>query len=246
MRRMHRTLGVSVAVFVVFMVVSGIAINHSQGLELDRRHVSQPLLLSWYGIGGPEDIHSFALNGNWLSFTGSQAYYDGQYLSDLSNGVGAVFNGELLVVAGSRELLIVDQDGVLVEKMPWAYADSGPIESIGLLGSGGVLVKSGSEAWVADDQLLQWLEIDPETIHPAWSNSAKEPAEIRQAIVQHYQGSGLSMERLLLDVHSGRIFGGVGTLVYDALALVVGFLAISGLVLWFRGRKNGKKRSPKA
>jgi len=246
MRRMHRTLGVSAAIFVVFMVASGIAINHSQGLQLDQRHFSQPFLLNWYGIEGPEDIHSFGLDGNWLSLAGSGAYYNGRYLSDLSNGVGAVFNGQLLVVAGSRELLIVDQDGVLVEKMPWAYAESGLIESIGLLGSGTVLVKSGMKAWVTDNQLLQWLEIDPAINHPAWSTSAKEPAEIREAIVQHYQGSGLSMERLLLDLHSGRIFGRVGTLVYDGLALVVGFLAISGLVLWIRGRKNGRKRSPKS
>jgi len=47
------------------------------------------------------------------------------------------------------------------------------------------------------------------------------------------------MERLLLDFHSGRIFGPVGVLVYDLLALAVGFMAISGLVLWFRGRRNG-------
>jgi len=47
---------------------------------------------------------------------------------------------------------------------------------------------------------------------------------------------------VLLDLHSGRIFGPVGVLVYDLLALTLGFLAISGLVLWFRGRRNGKSK----
>jgi uncharacterized iron-regulated membrane protein len=50
------------------------------------------------------------------------------------------------------------------------------------------------------------------------------------------------MEQLFLDLHSGRIFGTAGTLIYDLLALVVGFLAISGVVLWFRGLRNGKKK----
>ncbi len=50
------------------------------------------------------------------------------------------------------------------------------------------------------------------------------------------------MERVLLDLHSGRIFGPVGVLVYDLLALALGFLSISGLLLWFRGRRNGKRK----
>ncbi len=63
---------------------------------------------------------------------------------------------------------------------------------------------------------------------------------LQQAITRVYRGEGLSLERLLLDLHSGRIFGSIGVLVYDLLALALGFLSISGLVLWFRSRRNGK------
>ena len=64
---------------------------------------------------------------------------------------------------------------------------------------------------------------------------------MRQAIVRHYRGNGMSLERILLDSHSGRIFGTAGVIIYDILALAVGFLAISGLVLWLRGRRNGNR-----
>ena len=60
-RRLHRSLGAGAAVFVIFMVLSGLAINHSNGLGLDQRHVSQSLLLDWYGLGKLENIHSFAV-----------------------------------------------------------------------------------------------------------------------------------------------------------------------------------------
>ena len=55
----------------------------------------------------------------------------------------------------------------------------------------------------------------------------------------------MSLERLLLDLHSGRFFGSAGVLVYDVLALAIGFLAISGLILWIRGRRNGTNRLSK-
>ena len=57
-----------------------------------------------------------------------------------------------------------------------------------------------------------------------------------------YLGEGPSLERVLLDFHSGRIFGPVGIVVYDLLALMVLVLSISGLIIWVRGKRNGKRK----
>jgi hypothetical protein len=244
-RRLHRTLGASAAAFILFMAFSGIAINHARNLGLDEQHVSQPLLLSWYGFDQPRDIRSYTAGGHWLSFVGSNAYFNGHFVSVLPNGVGVAFTGEMLVVAGTNELLLLDLQGELIEKLPWDRPQSELIESIGLLGNGDIVVKSAGKLWMTDAQLLQWQPAVEATSNPAWSEPSNEPEVIRQAVIQQYQGAGLSIERLILDLHSGRIFGTAGILIYDLLAVIVGFLAISGVVFWFRGRRNGKKRYPK-
>lgn len=245
MRRLHRTLGTSAAAFIIFMAFSGLAINHTGDFELDRKYISQPFLLGWYGMGEPGQIRSYRADGNWLSFADSRVYFNGDYVSTLSNGVGAVSSGDLLVAAGGNEVLLIDREGTLVERIPWEQPDSGVIESIGLLENGMVLVKSGTKLWMADAQLLQWRPLDETTATATWAEPAREPGEIRQTVIQQYRGAGLSTERLLLDLHSGRIFGAVGILVYDLLALIVGFLAVSGLIFWVRGRSNGKSKYPK-
>jgi len=236
-------MGASAAVFIIFMVFSGLAINHANTLGLDRSHVSRSFLLDWYGLGEPETINSFSIDENWLSFAGSQVYLDGQQVSTLSGGVGAVFNGDMLIVAGSDELLLLDREGGLIERLPWEQSVS--IESIGLLGDGSVSVKSGDRLWLADAQLLQWQSVNKATVTPTWSVPTSAPGAIHLAITQQYRGAGLSLERLLLDLHSGRFFGSAGVLIYDLLALAIGFLAISGLILWARGRRNGKNRLSK-
>ncbi len=243
-RRLHRTLGASVAVFILFMAFSGMAINHSRDLGLDRQQVSQALLLQWYGLTEPEEFLSYAAGDNWISFAGSNAYFNGRYVSELTKGVGAVFTGEMLIAAGSNGFLLLDPQGGLIEKLPWEHPEAGPVESIGLLENGSVMVKSATGSWLADAQLLQWQPADASggTTSPAWSDSAPEPRTIRQSVIQQYRGAGLSLERLILDLHSGRIFGPVGILIYDLLAVIVGFLAISGVIFWFRGRRNGKRR----
>lgn len=239
-RRLHRSFGAFAAVFVLLMVVSGITINHSNDLGLDQRPVSQPLLLDWYGLEEPAFIYSYAADNHWLSFAGSQLYFNGESVSAISNGIGAIASGELLIAAGSDELLLLDADGRLVERVAWA--DAGPVEAIGSLPNGMVAVKSMQQVWLSNTDLINWKKLNDSTLRPQWSLSTPAPEEIQQAIKQHYRGDKLNLEQLLLDLHSGRIFGTIGILIYDLLALAVGFLAISGMILWLRGKRNGKRK----
>ena len=242
LRRLHRSAGAAAAIYVLFIVLSGIAINHSNDLGLDRKHASQAFLLDWYGLGAPGELLSFEAGGDRLSFAGSQLFLNERPVAAVSGGVGAVSSGALLIAAGSDELLLLDDDGDLVERQAWANVDAAPIESIGLDGSGGVLVRSGGRVWSADAELLSWQSGDGATANARWATPAPVPDELRQTINQSYRGQGPSLERVLLDLHSGRIFGTVGVIVYDLLALALGFLAFSGLVLWWRSRRNGKTK----
>lgn len=242
MRRLHRSIGVLAALFVAFMVLSGIVINHANDLGLDRKHVSQPLLLDWYGLSAPGALLSYDAGGDRLSFAGSQLYLNEKPVASIVGGVGAVSAGELLIAAGSDELLLLDHDGNLVERQPWASVDTAPIESIGLDANLDVVVKSGGRIWSADAELLSWQLDDEATAEARWATPAPVNGDLQEAIVRSYRGQGPSLERLLLDLHSGRFFGTFGVIVYDLLALVLGFLALSGLVLWWRSRRNGKSK----
>jgi len=242
LRRLHRSIGAAAAAFVLFMVVSGIVINHANDLSLDRKHISESFLLDWYGLGAPENLLSFETGGGWISFAGSQLFLNEKPVASVSGGVGAVSTGQLLVAAGTDELLLLDHDGNLVERQPWSPVDSAPIEAIGLDSNGGVLVKSGGRVWSADSEFLEWRRGDSVAEGAAWAMPAPAPDDLRQSITQSYRGPGPSVEQVLLDLHSGRIFGIVGVIVYDLLALTLGFLALSGLVLWWRSRRNGKSK----
>ena len=240
-RRLHRSFGAFAAVFVLFMVVSGIAINHSNQLDLDQKPVSQPLLLDWYGIGEPGSIFSFAAGNHWLSFAGSQLYLDGHAVTAVTTGVGAVASDPGIIVASSDELVLLDNDGKLIERLAFQPIGGGSIEAIGIHPPGGVVVKSMHKTWLTDSNLLTWTVLEDTTRKSIWSRSAPAPEAIQLAITRHYRGENLNLEQLLLDLHSGRVFGSVGILIYDLLALAVGFLALSGLLLWLRGKSNGNR-----
>lgn len=240
-RRWHRSIGAGAAVFVVLMVLTGLSLNHSRGLGLDQHHVTQPFLLNWYGLDEPEQFLSFLVGNDWLSFADSQLYLNDQHITSITAGIGAVGAGDLLVAAGSEELLLLNRAGELIERLPWTPSGGGGIEALGTFEANGVAVLSAGQLWLADAQLFNWQRANEPLPTPTWSSAQTAPEALQQAILRQYRGPGLSLERILLDFHSGRIFGSAGVVIFDLLALIVGSLATTGLVLWFRARRNGKR-----
>jgi len=245
-RSLHRLLGIGAAVFIIFMVLSGLTINHSNSLGLDQHQIAQPLLLDWYGLGEPQQIRSFEVGNDWLSFAGSQLYLNNDPVASVVNGVGAVSSNDVIIVAGSDELLLLDPAGNLIERSNWALDGAMRIESIGVTAKGAVVIESADQLWLADRELLNWNQAGETTTNPSWAKAAVAPEIFRKNIAQSYRGDGLILERVILDIHSGRIFGNVGVLVYDLLALSVAFMAISGVILWARGRRNGNRKPPRS
>jgi hypothetical protein len=53
-----------------------------------------------------------------------------------------------------------------------------------------------------------------------------------------YRGRGLSFERVIADVHSGRIVTITGPYLMDAVAILLIILSITGIAMWLRPRKK--------
>ena len=64
--------------------------------------------------------------------------------------------------------------------------------------------------------------------------------------MQAYRGSGLSLERVILDLHSGRIVGQWGVYVVDGAALLFLALVITGLWMWMKQEIKTYGRRPAA
>lgn len=240
-RRLHRFLALAGALFIIFLVFTGIAINHSELLGMGRQSVQQSWLLSWYGLPVPANLESVDLAGRTLTGAGNRLYLDGQEIAT-SNGsfIGAVSSPDLMIVAISDQLLLFTLGGELVERLRVSQIDSGSIEAIGLSRSGLVVIRSGSHTWQADRDLIDWRSLPEVEQDMQWSSSVPTPGTVRQQVLSNHQGPGLSLEQLVLDLHSGRFFGTAGIIIYDLLALVLLTLAVSGLILWQRGRRNNR------
>ena len=67
-----------------------------------------------------------------------------------------------------------------------------------------------------------------------WEKGSASPALIE--LLGKFRGKGLSVERVIIDIHSGRFLGKYGIWIIDVVAIFFLVLSTSGWCVWFKRR----------
>ena len=244
-RRGHRWLGVAVVAFVILLSITGMALNHVSGLGLDRHYVDWDWLLNAYGIEVPMPTASYEHGGHRATLLGGHLYVDGMEIDqDLTGLVGLVAIDSTLLVAGERAVLLLTDSVEVVESIDLGADLSGPIESMGIV-NGVPIVRDKDRVFVGNADITRFLPASGHNLNEVQWSIASEPnaAELAE-LATVYRGRGLTLERVVLDLHSGRIFPLLGTFLLDLVAVLLTVLSLTGLFLSFaRNRRQPANRS---
>ncbi|MCY3731665.1 MAG: PepSY domain-containing protein [Rhodospirillaceae bacterium] len=240
LRHWHRWLGMGSLLFVVLLSVTGIVLNHADELELDTRFVSAPWLLDWYGIDVPAVAASYSVDQRRVTLVGERLYLDEEALAEgIASLAGAVSMPGFIAIATGDSMLLLTRSGALVERMPLAGELPAGVQAVGIARSA-LIVRSGGTLYQADAELLGF---DPCTdvaeADVTWSEPSAVPPAHLDALYVAYRGAGVSVERLLADLHSGRLFTAAGPIVMDAAGVILIVLSVFGVMLWVRGTPRG-------
>lgn len=231
----HRGIGVSSAVIVLLLAVSGLLLNHTEQLKLDENYVNNDILLNWYNIRPPQAPSSFKLDENWITRIGDRLYFNEVELEHRSEVLwGVARQQEMIVLALEDKLLLLTPDGRQVETLGGYDGVPAGITAIGLNEYDEMVIRAVHGDYLVDLNVLAWDDYDE--LAAEWSAEAKIPGHLEQQLLNLYRGKGLSWERLLLDLHSGRLLGNTGVYIIDLAAILFIFLALSGSWMWLRRR----------
>ncbi len=237
----HRWLGLAAALFVIVLAVTGLALNHTEALGLDERHVGSEWLLDHYGIRLPETVPAWRAGDHWISQWERRLYLDDRDLGEQGEGRlrGALYWNGMVLVALDDALLLFTPDGERIDVLAGA-ALPGPPTGLTADATGRPLLLTPGGAFAGDAELMGW-EAAGDSAPPA-PPPQQLPPTLRADIARQWRGRGLTLERVLLDLHSGRILGEAGVWLMDAAAVVLLFLALSGSGIWIvRGLRNRQR-----
>lgn len=232
----HRRAGVIAALVLAVVAVTGFALNHTESLRLDERLVRNRVVLALYGAEAPPVPIAFAVDGHHVALIGERLYLDEREVARVAGPlIGAVAHEGGYAAAVPGELLLLTADGALLERLDDADGVPSGIRALGLTLDGRLAVRAAHGDYIADLVALQWTDVG--RAEARWARPVALPETRRAALAAAYRGRGMPLERVLLDLHSGRIFGRWGVYVVDAAAIAALLLAGTGLWMWGRGRR---------
>ncbi|MBT4522961.1 MAG: hypothetical protein HOC23_23415 [Halieaceae bacterium] len=238
--RWHRRAGLIAAVVLSLVTVTGVFLNHTAELSLGKKYVGQAWLLGFYGIPEPKLV---SFNLGETTVTGDdkgQLYWGTEPLEKCRGGlVGAAVYEAGFIASCAAELFFFDSSGRLVEKVSAVYGLPTPITQLGQCDER-LCIRTPKRLFELDLEVLSFKPLVG--VKAVWSKPVPLAERISQAIYADSRRQGLSWERVLLDLHSGRLFGSPGVWVVDLAAILLFFLSVSGFVLWYQHMRAKRTR----
>jgi hypothetical protein len=240
----HRYIGLAAALFVIVLTVTGLLLNHTDDIGLDSIQVSSPALLDWYGIHAPANIRAFDAGTLTIAELNGQLYVNNARLPNIEGTlIGAVALDDMLLAAIGNQLVLLTRTGELVERLDDSTGVPPGMQAIGISDNGTTVIRTAQGDYQADAGLMKWSRVSAMNIR--WALPATLDKTSRQQLDNAWRGNGLPLERIMLDLHSGRILGQWGVYLMDAAAILFLLLSASGVWLWARRRASARAHQRK-
>lgn len=228
-------MGITSAVFVILLSFSGLILHHGPLLDLDDRFIDSSGLLSWYGIEVPDITIRYSAGQHDVQLIAESIYFDGDRLPgsfpDLKGFVATDFG---FVAATTNQLLLLTEQGEVIEVLGRVNLVPAGISLIGTSSPGQIVLQTSMGIVEADLDAARWTQSTALVSQLDWSLPSVPEPRLTAQIQSDYAASLLSWERLLLDIHSGRILGNPGIVLVDLMALLFMLMAATGVWIWTR------------
>ncbi len=232
-RRWHGLVGVGAVVFLLYLLLSGLIINHGDALKLDQKEVSSPWLMHWYGMHVANPTQGYRMGGSYFVWDENRWVLGDRLLSGNSGQpVGAIEIGGRNYVATATALYAYQPDGRLINKIEGRSLPANPILALGRLGNN-IAMQTPSAVFVSANGQV-WIRAATPT-GTILASLQELPAEVEHRSADILAPS-ISLQRIFLDIHSGRIFGRYAFLLVDLVSLVLLILGVSGFWLYWKLR----------
>lgn len=236
----HRRVGLFALILVIILAVTGIMLNHTEKFKLDETYVNSSWLLNWYGIEPVDKPVSFRVKDHIISAWHKQLFFDDSAITTLEQSIhGAMGAEQFIVVALDSEIILLSYEGEFIERVSTSISFSN-IQRLGMKYKRPVIETSEPLYYMADEHILDWDVIINEDIE--WTEPYSLSDDELEKLLIAYRGNGLKLERVILDLHSGRIFGSYGVYLMDAAAIALLWLSLSGLWVWSSRRRKMRKK----
>ena len=245
-RKWHSWLGLMLVLPLLFFTITGLLLNHTEDLELDKKRVKSEWVMRKYGLSfeGQPSCYRLA-SGRITAQWEGQLLLDGLTITPDESLIGACELDKGICLATSERIHYISPRGEVIETLDSLALPEGSLLSVGVTEDKLLVVKTTNGDWGFDTDLVESKAIDTGSTKVIWSEPSEATDVEKQKLKQAIIGSGMPLDRVILDIHSGNLFQTVGKVLVDIFGFGILLVSFTGIILFFRNKKrrNSKEKS---
>lgn len=231
----------------LFMTVTGLLLNRADELGLREKTLKWRWVMERYGFDFDQVVTGVELSsGQMVTQASDSIVYQSSIIAqsqDLLLAVAQLGDGHLCVATTSK-VHYVSPQGELIESLDALSLPPGPIKAIGVMDGRYLVIEHGSEqsseVSVFDESLLSFESLS-QAKGIVWSPTSEQLlGSQKEQTLLVLMGHGMALDRVLLDLHTGKLFGKVGKFFVDLFGYGIIAVSITGVVLTIK--KRNRKR----
>ena len=242
LKRWHSRIGLTLALPLVMLAITGILINHGKALQLGERVLPQRLASLSYGLT-PTTLDSLTIENTYVEAHNDQLHVMPKALStshlkhsdteqhtitkSCTEGLKGAANiqGEVWIACKQQvHLFLPSEEGLLyIEQLSKSTGLPTPITNFGRCEQD-ICVTTSGEQYRYNSKNNNWSHV-PLPLAPLISPSILQRTQTAVPLE-------LNWSRWILDLHSGRLFGFLGVWLIDITGIAVLVLVLTGFLRW--------------
>lgn len=245
LRDWHKRAGLFAFVFMIWLGFSGFLINQSASWGYDTKRVDWDWVMKLYSLHPEPPQNGFNAGGQWLAATTDYTLVNARPLDIAIREprgfvVGGTVDKPVYFIAAAESLLLLNAKGERLDELTPPILPVSAIRRIGMVkGHPGSIVVQDLDAFQSMDEGNTWTPVASTAVE--WSEAKVLPEDERSRLLPFSRPS-VSLEHVLVDAHSGRLFGSYGAWVINFVGIAAMLLAISGIWMMYRTSAARRKR----
>ena len=247
LRKLHKYLGFTFSLFILHLTVTGILLTYPKTFNIEEKYISSFFILKKYNMNTYREVYGINDIEDEVVIINNNIYVNGKFVDKFSNEVINILyqkkKNKIIVLSESTIGIYFFEniDGELEINDIISLENTKKLQHLGLNLSDDVVFLNNDNKYYKLDNNYHLKLTNEKNKNIQLSEISLMNKKLASYYLNIHQGKGVSLTRILTELHNGKFFGSVFTLILFFSSLSLIFLTLSSFIFATNVFKKKKK-----
>lgn len=247
LRKLHKYIGFTFSIFILHLTITGILLTYPKLFNVNEKYTNNFYLLKKYNMQTYKNVIQFSHSKKEIITINNSLYLDKKFIdNNKEETISAIYNikNKILYVLNKSEIIIYEFESIedVLEIKDILYLSNRKnFIQIGIDKKNNIFFKNNNQEFMINkkNSYKKVAKLFKNKI--VWSKGKLANEDVAKIYLKIHQGNGVSILRILTELHNGKFFGSIFTFILFIASLSLIFLTLSSFIFGTNHMKKTRK-----